>query len=166
MAATVLHFGADICQRLPLLNSVGYSVKVCPTLPEFRSLIRQKADAEAVLVASERSRERREVISLTRENTHARLILFASYSGAYQSEFDLVIEPLTPPEEWLRRVVAFIELNARSKSIRERSEQLLKECESVRQQSILERERAAWERAKTEILINSIKRKPDHADES
>jgi len=38
MAATVLHFGTDLCSRLPVLNNVGYSVEVCSTLPEFRTI--------------------------------------------------------------------------------------------------------------------------------
>jgi len=166
MAASVLHFGTDLCCRLPVLNSVGYSVEVCPTLPEFRTAIKLRADADAVLVASEHISEHREVISLTRENTHAGLILFDPYSSnAHKREFDLVITSGMHPEEWLRAIAGVIEqsrgLNERSRAIREQSAQLIRDCKLVREEWIFQRERFAREQANAKRMVENIEDKFD-----
>jgi hypothetical protein len=146
-----------------VLNSVGYSVEACPTLPEFRSAIKQRTDADAVLVVAEPRSAHREVISLTRDNTQARLILFdRSYSSACEAEFDLVITPQTLPEDWLRLVAAVIDhsraLSAMAAAVRERSALLRKDSEIARLKSVIERERSATARAKAKGLFNRIRR--------
>lgn len=170
MPATMLYVGADVCNRVPVLKSVGYTVEVCLTLREFSSAIRQKPDTDVVLVGLDSSLERRQAATLTRQNSHARLILFdSSYSGALQGEFDLVIMAEINPEEWLRRIAAVIEqsrqLNAKSGAIRERSAQLPKDAESVGQESIFERRSAPSQRAKSEQIIDFRPQKPDPADQ-
>jgi len=110
IAARVLHFGTDDCNRLLVLRSVGYSVDLCPTVEEFHSLMQKRTGADAILVA-EPVRERRQVVTLTREHSHAPLVLFnTSYDYADEGTFDLVIPPLTRPEEWLRKIAATIEI--------------------------------------------------------
>jgi hypothetical protein len=106
----VLHFGTDDCNRLLVLRSVGYSVNLCPTVEEFHSLMQKRTGADAILVAGVPVRERRQVVTLTRERSHAPLVLFnTSYDYADEGKFDLVIPPLTRPEEWLRKIAATID---------------------------------------------------------
>jgi hypothetical protein len=110
IAAKVLHFGADDCSRMLVLRSVGYSVDLCPTVEDFHSMLQKRADADAVLVTTGPAGERQQVITLTRAHSHAPLVLFnPSYDYADVGEFDLVIAPLTRPEEWLRKIATVIE---------------------------------------------------------
>lgn len=111
IAARVLHFGTDDCNRLLVLRSVGYSVDLCPTVEEFHSLMQKRTGADAILVTGVPVGERRQVVTLTRERSHAPLVLFnTSYDYADEGKFDLVIPPLTRPEEWLRKIAATIEI--------------------------------------------------------
>ena len=98
IAARVLHFGTDDCNRLLVLRSVGYSVDLCPTVEEFHSLMQKRTGADAILVAGVPVRERRQVVTLTRERSHAPLVLFnTSYDYADEGKFDLVIPPSHAP---------------------------------------------------------------------
>ena len=165
MAARVLHFGTDTCNRLLVLRSVGYSADTCTSVVEFHSAL-ELSDPDAVLVGSRRKVERLQVVTLTREHSRARLILFDNaYGGLDEGEFDLVIPPLMHPEEWLRKVAEAIEqsraLNARSTAIRERSAQLVKGSKTVRLASMSERERTVQERTKAQKVLDDIGRKRD-----
>jgi len=166
MAATLLHFGTDNCQRLLVLRSAGYQVEVCESLPEFRTSLERNADANAVLIASLLSVERRRVVTLTRENSNAGLVLFGSYSG--EREFDLVIPPLTDPEDWLQQIADLIQrtrvLNASAIAIREKSALLRKDAEIARLKSVIERERSAAARARAKRVIDRIPEGSDPSD--
>jgi hypothetical protein len=169
MAARVLCFGTDDCNRSLVLRQVGYEVDRCPTLLEFRALIPKRADADAVLVSEAPSRDRREVVTLTRKHSDARLVLFnTSYPGADEGEFDLIVPPLMSPEEWLRGIAALIEesraLMAKATMIREQSAQLVRHTKITRQQSTFERERSAMARAKMHRVVENIKQKPEPSD--
>ena len=136
-----------------MLRSVGYFVDVCSSLREFHASIEQRTNADAVLVTAQRCMERRQIITLTRENSHAGLVLFASsYSGADEQEFDLVIPPQMRPEDWVRQIADVITksraLNATATVIREQSALLRKDSEIARLKSRVERERSAVARAK------------------
>ena len=50
MAAKVLCFGTDDCNRSLVLREVGYEVDRCRSLIGFSALIRERADADAVLI--------------------------------------------------------------------------------------------------------------------
>jgi hypothetical protein len=65
IAARVLHFGRDDCNRLLVLRSVGYSVDLCPTVEEFHSTLQKRTGADAILVTGVPVRERRQVVTLT-----------------------------------------------------------------------------------------------------
>ena len=95
IAARMLHFGTDDCNRLLVLRSVGYSVDLCSTVEEFHSVLQKRTGADAILVTGGRPvRECRKVIMLTRERSQAPLVLFnTSYDYADEGEFDLVISP-------------------------------------------------------------------------
>ncbi|MBV8113322.1 MAG: hypothetical protein JO300_01170 [Silvibacterium sp.] len=170
MTATVLHFGPDDCKRVLVLRSVGYSVDLCLSISEFRSVIQQRADADAVLVTERPGRKRQEVVTLTREYSHAGLVLFdSSYDGAVEGEFDFVVPPQMPPEDWLQKIADVIErswaLKVQSTAIREQSAQLKKDSEMVRLQSMLERQKSATARARAEGLIEDIRKKADSREE-
>ncbi|HYK37422.1 hypothetical protein [Alloacidobacterium sp.] len=169
MAARVLHFGPDNCNRLLVLRSDGYSVDPCFSLREFRSLLEQGADLKAVLVAAPPDMERRQVVTLTREKSHAGLVLFdSSCSGVAEREFDLVIPPLMRPEDWLRQIAGLIEksrvLIATATAVREQSARLRKDSGVARRKSMIERERSATERAKAKEAIDHTSQKPDLFD--
>jgi hypothetical protein len=73
--------------------------------------MQKRTGADAILVTGVPVRERRQVVTLTRERSHAPLVLFnTSYDYADEGKFDLVIPPLTRPEEWLRKIAAAIEI--------------------------------------------------------
>lgn len=110
MAARVLCFGTHDCNRSLVLRQVGYEVDRARSLLEFRALIRERADTDAVLVTERRGNVRREVVTLTREHSRARLILFdCSYDHVDAGQFDLIVPPLSAPAEWLRQVADTIE---------------------------------------------------------
>ena len=110
MAVRVLHFGKDNCNRLLVLRSVGYAVDTCRTVEEFHSVLQKGAGADVILVTTGPARERRQVITRARERSHAPLVPFSTcYDYADEAEFDLVIPPLTHPEEWLRKIAGLIE---------------------------------------------------------
>jgi len=170
VAAKVLHFGRDDCNRLLVLRSVGYSVDVCASVTEFRPLL-QKVDTDAVVVTGGPSRERHQIVTLTREHSSARLILFdRSYSAVDEGEFDLVIPPLMDPDEWLLKIADLIErsrsLKATSTVIRERSARLIRDSKAVRLESMLQRNRSVAARAKAKKTIAHIKRSSDQPDQS
>ena len=109
IAAKLLHFGTDDCNRLLVLRSVGYSVELCPTVEEFHPALQKRPDADAVLVRAASERESRQVVRLAREHSNAPLVLFNTYYDyADEDQFELVISPLTPPEEWLRQIAGLI----------------------------------------------------------
>jgi len=166
MAVRVLHFGKDNCNRLLVLRSVGYAVDTCRTVEEFHSVLQKGAGADVILVTTGPARERRQVITLARERSHAPLVLFSTcYDYADEAEFDLVIPPLTHPEEWLRKIAGLIEqsraLSAMSTAIRERSALLRRDSEIVRLKSMIERQKSATARAKAERIIDRIRQKSD-----
>ena len=173
MAAKVLHFGPDVCHRLPVLSRVGYDVEICPSLVEFPPLL-QRAYPDAVLVtdrpnSEHRHSERHQVIAFTREHSQARLILFdSSYSVSDEEDFDLVIPPLIHPEEWLRQIAAVIErsraLNAASAATRKHSTLVVMDAQITRLKSIIARERSAATRAKAQRAIDQIGRRSDPSD--
>jgi hypothetical protein len=117
MATRVLCFGMHDCNRSLVLLQVGYDVNRCATLIEFRDFITQRPDVHAVLIAGGPTDDRRQVVALTREHSHACLVLFDnSYDRPDEGEFDLIVSPLSPTKNWLRQVADLIE---RSRSFEE-----------------------------------------------
>jgi hypothetical protein len=109
IAAKLLHFGADDCNRLLVLRSVGYAVELCPTVEEFHPALQKRPDADAVLFRATSERESCQAVRLAREHSNAPLVLFNTcYAYADEDQFELVIPPLTRPEEWLREIAGVI----------------------------------------------------------
>jgi hypothetical protein len=160
-ADRVLHFGPDICNRLLVLRGVGYVVDDCLSVKEFGSALQESADHRVILLAESSKKERRDALAIARSLSLAPIILFDNLNtGESEKDFDLVIPPLTRPEEWLEQVAAriaeFRTLLANSAEMPERSLLLRRRCETLRQKSVSERRRSAQERARIEKTIRDI----------
>ena len=168
MASTLVHYGTEYCNRLLVLRAAGYSVDACSSVREFRASLEQRAALKAVLVAARPDTERRQVVTLTRENSHAGLVLFDSTcSDGEERGFDIVIPPQTRPEDWLRKIAELIaksrSLNAAATTIREQSALLRRDAQITRL-TMIEREKSATQRAKIQRVIDHISQKLNPSD--
>lgn len=133
--ASMIHYGVDLCHRIPLLSRAGFEVLDCGSLPRFRQLLANPVDA--ILLAEEPSQR---LIFTARNLSSAPLVYFAPDASATRDDrFDLVIEPLTPPELWIASVQGLL-MNSRgiqagSASLRDRSASLRAESAAVRQET-------------------------------
>lgn len=145
MAANVIHFGEDVCFRLPVLESAGYSVAECHSVELLSAALGQ--NPEAVLLEEEPKALTEAAAILIRSRSAASLILFRSEVDSFTAgDFDLVIPSLTPPEEWLSEIATLLE---RSHSIRMESQTLHRESSSLRQDSAAVRKAVSEERARS-----------------
>lgn len=159
MATNLIHFGEDICFRLPVLQSAGYAVADCHSV-EMLSAALSKGP-EAVLLEEEPKLLVQAAAFLTRSRSTASLILFRSEVDSFTAgDFDLIIPSLTPPDEWLTEIVTLLE---RSRTIRMESQTLLKASSLLRQDSAAlrkvvseERARSIRERSKNEHIWGSL----------
>jgi hypothetical protein len=164
MAARVIHFGADSCSRLLVLEHAGYDVDDCPSIIKLCSALAARSNADAVLMTEDPRASRREAISLVRSYSPAPLILFQTVGPTFdEPEFDLVIPVLTPPREWLEKIAATIEhsrsIIADSKLVREQSVALRLESSITRQRAVFEREQSARERSRIDALMREHREK-------
>jgi hypothetical protein len=145
MATSVIHFGEDICFRLPVLESAGYEVADCHSV-EMLSAALSKFP-EAVLLEEEPKLLVEAAAFLTRSRSAASLILFRSEVDSFKAgDFDLIIPSLTPPDEWLTEIATLLE---RSRTIRMNSQTLHKASSSLRQDSAALRKVVSEERARS-----------------
>jgi hypothetical protein len=145
MATSVIHFGEDICFRLPVLESAGYSVAECHSIELLSAALRH--NPEAVLLEEEPQSLIEAAAFLTRSRSAASLILFHSEVDSFTAgDFDLVIPSLTPPEEWLSEIADLLQ---QSRTIRAESQTLLKASSSLRQDSAAVRKAVSEERARS-----------------
>lgn len=115
MAARILHFGQDECNRVIVLRSAGYSVEACPSLPNLDAALRKDAEPDAVVFSERHAPARHNGLTLVRSGSSAPVILF-EHTLYYpdEPEYDLVIPNLTPVQEWLDRIAAIIAQKPRS----------------------------------------------------
>jgi hypothetical protein len=145
MATSVVHCGEDICFRLPVLESAGYSVTECHSVELLAEALTQ--NPEAVLLEEEPKVLVEAAVFLTRSRSTASLILFRSEVDGFEtSDFDLVIPSLTPPEEWLNEIATLLQ---RSRAIRAESQVIREESLSLRQGSAAVRKAVSEERARS-----------------
>lgn len=110
MAARILCFGTNDCNRSRLLLEVGYEVVRCLSVDEFHAHVRQRPHVDVVLVTEGPTPDRRKVVALTREYLNTCLVLCDdSYTHAGEKEFDLIFPPLTTPRKWLHGIADLIE---------------------------------------------------------
>jgi hypothetical protein len=145
MATSVVHFGEDICFRLQVLESAGYSVAECHSIELLSSALRQ--NPEAVLLEEEPQSLIEAAAFLTRSCSAASLVLFRSEVDSFTAgDFDLVVPSLTPPEEWLSEIADLLQ---RSRAVRAESQTLHKASLFLRQDSAAVRKAVCEERARS-----------------
>jgi hypothetical protein len=145
MAATVVHFGEDICYRLPVLRSAGYTVEQCDSLEHFSTFLAWGPDM--VVLEEEPLVPLRKAISFTRARSKASVVLFRHDTGTMLlEECDLVIPTLTAPEEWLVEIATLLE---QSRTIRADSQALAQKSASLREGSAAVREMTREIRARS-----------------
>lgn len=132
MATTIIHFGADLAARIPVLQSAGFMVDVCSSIDSLIERMQQE-ESDAVVVSERQELNLDSVITAARSYTPTPLILFAREQNLQnEADFDLVIAPFTPPRQWLTNIV---ELIARSKTLQAESESLRAEASALRSES-------------------------------
>lgn len=145
MATSFIHFGEDLCFRLPVLESAGYSVAECHSIELLSAALGQ--NPEAVLLGEEPKVLAEAAAILTRSRSAASLILFRSEVDSFTAgDFDLIIPSLTSPEEWLSEIADLLQ---RSRTIRAESQTLLRASSSLREDSAAVRKAVTEERARS-----------------
>ena len=109
MAARVVHFGEDLCHRIPLLRRAGFSAVRCKDQGELRQALELGGAADAVLIVDTPAIDARQVRQLARSLSSAPLVLFSKW-GREQTDtaYDLVVHSLTPPDEWVEKLTDLI----------------------------------------------------------
>jgi hypothetical protein len=101
----LIHFGADDCHRVNVLRSAGYSVDDCRSMRAFREALTAERKPDAVFITEREDDSPGDAISLTKSHSTAPLVLFRrSHGDMSDGSFDLVIESLTPPRQWLQEI--------------------------------------------------------------
>ncbi|HEY3990795.1 MAG TPA: hypothetical protein VGM02_15940 [Acidobacteriaceae bacterium] len=132
MAASVVHFGDDVCFRLPVLRSAGYSVATCDSLELLSMTLTW--DFDAVIVEEKPRALTRDAVSLIRSRSRASVILFRTeIDNVIPGELDLVIPTLTAPEAWLSEIAALIQW---SQQLRAESQALSRQAVALRENSV------------------------------
>jgi CRP/FNR family transcriptional regulator, cyclic AMP receptor protein len=133
MTARIIHFGIDDFDRLRTLRDAGYSVESSNNPTELKSLLSSNEQIDAVAITEVSGSAPSDAISLIRATSDAPLILFRAWnSNAVESEFNLVVPVLAPPDMWLREVAALTE---HSRVKRPKSELLRRESRAQQDES-------------------------------
>jgi CRP/FNR family transcriptional regulator len=110
MTARIVHFGIDDFDRLRTLRDAGYSVDSSNSLTELQPLLNSSEHIDAVAITEPSGGVPGDVMSFVRSNSDVPLILFRGWnSSAVESEFNLVVPVLAPPDMWLREIAALTE---------------------------------------------------------
>jgi len=123
--ASVVHYGIDSCHRIPLLSLAGFEVADCDSLAAFQHLLEVSA-FDAILVTETPCDA---LLHTAHRLSDAPLVWFPSDPfPESDSRFDLVIEPLTPPREWIasmeRLLIESGRIHAEAAALRAASESL------------------------------------------
>jgi hypothetical protein len=110
MAARVIHYGIDDCYRVTVLRGLGYSVDDCTSLTQLRAALLANGEAEAVLISETEGTLPEAAAAIAKSSSRAPLVLFRRSNGICKEEkFDLVVETLTSPQQWVDDVKALIQ---------------------------------------------------------
>lgn len=164
MTATIVHFGEDQFVRLPVLRKAGYLVHKCLSVPEFTEYLGINPKPSAIVMAEANASSIERAISLARSRTSAPLVLFPGTRRTnLESRFDLIIPALTPPQEWLadlNNLVAWSgALRSEATITQEHAVRLREECQKLRANSRMERERSLQERYRMDQFLKTQLRK-------
>lgn len=115
MAGHILHIGTDMCHRLAVLESAGYTVTSCASIASLRDALEEGDIPDAVVMTETDSVSPREAVRWTRSHARVPLVLFRETQRNHSDDgfdfergFDLVIPVLHPPAAWLAEVAALI----------------------------------------------------------
>lgn len=102
MIAKIVHFGIDCRYRLRDLRDAGYAVESCYTVPELRLVLYVNRHIDAIIIDGSERQAPKTAVDLARSHCPGSLVLFQGWTAQEgESEFDLVIPPLTPVPKWL-----------------------------------------------------------------
>jgi hypothetical protein len=119
-AATVIHFGSDLCHRVPVLRREGYEVRELDSLDCLRMDLGRDKTVDAVIVSEFDPHCAEQAANLVRQSSDAPLILFRDSSAQLdESLFDRVYSCFTPGSHWLSEMAAVV---IRSKELRAQSQ--------------------------------------------
>jgi hypothetical protein len=167
----IIHYGVDDCHRVPVLQFAGYSIADCrSSIAQLRAALQSTEYTGAVVMTEIEDLAPQRAVSIARSASTAPLVLFPGRaSSIFESEFDLVIPALTPPEQWLSDMAALIErcfaLRARSLGLRAQSAYLRQQAAQARQKSQRERTRSRMECAKNRGLFGEFLSDTDPEDQ-
>jgi len=148
VAARVIHIGTDTCRRLPVLESAGYQVQTCISVPELRDALAVDQQLDAVLISEGAEGVSPDAVLLTRSHSSAPIVLFRETQLTFsESLFDLVVPVLDPPQTWLADIAALI---ARCQSLRAHAQALCNESAELRRESGLARTKSSRERQRSQ----------------
>lgn len=132
--ATILHVGEDLCQRIPVMETAGFIVlRSETTLPAVQNAFQIGDDFCAVVFHSDIFAPPAPTVREIRNLSEAPLVLFENPAvHCDESDFNLVIPPLTPPSIWLQKLTEVIQS---SRELRGRSVLLRRDCNAARTKS-------------------------------
>jgi hypothetical protein len=109
MAARVIHYGVDDCHRLTVLRGLGYSVDDCSSLAQLRAAFSANRQADAVCITETEGNSPEAAVFLAKSASQAPLVLFRRSNGLCSEEkFDLVVDTLTSPQQWVNAVETLV----------------------------------------------------------
>lgn len=152
VASSVLYFGPDEWNRVQVLESAGYAVHQCLKISDLESELGKSPQPAVVVMNSFGHASFVPAVELVHlQAASARIIAFPSAGeSGFEKTVDLVVPPLTPPEEWLKDMAALLErsraVQKASQAVHQQSAQLRDEAAAVRAKSVRERQRSAEER--------------------
>lgn len=134
MATTILHIGDDLCRRIPVMETAGFLVfRSKGEIPAIHTAFNREEDYAAVVFHNDIAAVSEDAVQETRSLSEAPLVLFQNPTVASNdSEFDLVIPALTPPNVWLEKLQELIQA---FRETCERSVQLRNDCADLRAKS-------------------------------
>lgn len=146
MDASVIHFGADTCSRVLVLQNAGYAVHQCSLISELSMLLCSPSlQPGAVLIGASCADTLADASALAHFQSIPPPVIYfpEAFSHACESRADLVIPPFTSPEKWLRWMAVLIDqsraVRTVSVSLRERSAALRRELAAVGERNLVER---------------------------
>ncbi len=101
----VVYLGRDDCYRVMILTKAGYAVQQCSSLAELVRSFESGVLADLICIAEGHEPYSAEALSLARTKYITPMILFRNTGWIYNGfKFDLEIESLAPPGEWLGEI--------------------------------------------------------------
>lgn len=173
MAANVLYFGPDEWKRVEVLESAGYAVHQCLQISDLKSALEVPPQPVAVVINSLGHTSFAPAVKIIHTQAASMPVIAFPSPGesGFEQDVDLVIPPLTPPEEWLKEMAALLNrsraIQDASRSLRRKSALLRGESAALTAKSASERQRSDQERRRIRPLEHAARfqRERDSGDE-